>query len=328
MNDNKTVNTFSIIIEWDNARLSEMDRARNMLIELYRQIDGLDPPCKVPPEVIIVFNTHEVNIDLIEKVVSEASKSSGVSAAANVHFHAAEGGRYYELKNLGARLTTGQILIFLDSDVIPESGWLAELLATLADTAVDVVGGSTYIESSDFYSKAFALFWFFPLRKEYPRLRKAHHFFANNVAFRRSVFEAYPFPVRRQSRGQCIELAETLVRNGIGLFIQERSRVSHPPPNGIRHFCLRAITQGHDRLLNSYRGNAQAVRRLRTTYWVFSSNMRRSLRNTRNHYRDVGLGVGGAMLAVLLALVYYLMMAFGELLTRISPGFVQRYLLV
>jgi glycosyltransferase involved in cell wall biosynthesis len=43
-----------------------------------------------------------------------------------------EGAGYHAQKHLGAQQATGDILLFLDSDVIPDSGWLAFLLSTFA----------------------------------------------------------------------------------------------------------------------------------------------------------------------------------------------------
>lgn len=58
------------------------------------------------------------------------------------------------------------MIVFLDSDVIPEEGWLAGLLRAFRNPAVQVVCGGTYISLEGLYSKTVALFWFFPLREE------------------------------------------------------------------------------------------------------------------------------------------------------------------
>ena len=60
------------------------------------------------------------------------------------------------------------------------------------------------------------------------------------------MFRAHSFPPLETFRGQCIALAEELARNGIGIFRQEGARVSHPAPNGWRHFLVRALCHGHD----------------------------------------------------------------------------------
>lgn len=41
------------------------------------------------------------------------------------------GKRYYELKNYGATHIRSDVLVFLDSDVIPEDGWLEALLEAI-----------------------------------------------------------------------------------------------------------------------------------------------------------------------------------------------------
>src|SRR4029077_19368753 len=52
--------------------------------------------------------------------------------------------RYCSLKNAGAAASSGEIIIFLDSDVIPEPNWLAALLETFSNPHVSVVVGSTH----------------------------------------------------------------------------------------------------------------------------------------------------------------------------------------
>ena len=77
---------------------------------------------------------------------------------------AAPGLGYYQLKNESVKRATGVILVFLDSDVIPEPDWLDQLLGAFTEPDVQIVGGNSYIEAASVYSRAFALWWFFPLR--------------------------------------------------------------------------------------------------------------------------------------------------------------------
>ena len=54
---------------------------------------------------------------------------------------------------------------------------------------VEVACGGAFISPYGLYGKAFALFWFFPLRHDAHGSHETHHFFANNVAFHRQIFE-------------------------------------------------------------------------------------------------------------------------------------------
>ena len=321
----KATPSFCVVIEWDNARLSEMVRGRRMLAELFRQMQETDAAHKGSGSVIVAYDALAIDENNLQRVVLD---HAGDAWAERVGFAPREGARYYELKNFGAKRTDSELLVFLDSDVIPEPGWLRGLLAGFGDPGVDVVCGGTFVSLDSLYGKAFALFWFFPLRRDGQGLRKVRHFFANNVAFRREVFARYPFPELEQSRGQCVALAEMLVEKGVGLFRQDAAWVAHPPPNGIRHFCRRAVTQGHDRLADVQRNGGRSALALRTTYWALADNLRSALARIRAHFREVGLGRAGAAYAVLLAVIYYSLMAAGEVVTRASPGFVRRFLLV
>ena len=129
-------------------------------------------------------------------------------------------------KNIGAARARGEVIVFLDSDVIPEEGWLASLLQALSNLDVGVVGGNTYIAHEDLNGKAFALFWFFPLREARGGLWRDPHFFANNVAFRAEVFRAHSFPPLGTFRGQCIALGGTSSRVTASGFSARKGRGS------------------------------------------------------------------------------------------------------
>src|SRR5262249_54528684 len=158
----------------------------------------------------------------------------------------APGKRYYEQKNAGACLAQGEILIFLDSDVVPDEGWLDGLLAALDDPNVDVVGGETYHATDTLHDRLFAAFWVFPPRRPSRGVYRYRNFYANNLAVRREVFLANPFPDADAYRGQCAELAKCLRSKGIAIYRQGDSTVSHPPPLGARTFVVRALCRGYD----------------------------------------------------------------------------------
>lgn len=156
------------------------------------------------------------------------------------------------------------------------------------------------------------------------RPESVESFFANNLAFRRTLFLRYQFPDLPLVRGQCAALAEVLRRDGHRIVRDPRARVSHPPPNGPVHFVRRAICEGHDA--------AQAAR-LRGAHGFgipgrFAREMRRATSRIVRHRRDVGLGWVGAGAALGIAGSYYSRCAIGECLARIAPEVVRRYFVV
>ena len=161
---------------------------------------------------------------------------------------AARNAIYYELKNLGIQQAAGDVIILLDSDVIPESDWLENLLASFDNPAVQVVGCNCYIKPTSVYAKSFALGWLFPLRAEGGPLRKARSFYANGVAFRGELIRRFPFPsIDGSCRGGGHLLASKLMRSGITIYRSQDARTVHPAPRP-RHFMRRSVAQGRDNL--------------------------------------------------------------------------------
>jgi glycosyltransferase involved in cell wall biosynthesis len=285
----------SLVVEWDNVSLAGATRAAAMLEALGREIRSC--PCDV--EVLLCHDAA---------ITPELDPGGGL-AAASCRLVPVPDGRYYVLKNRGAAEAHGEIIVFLDSDVIPEPGWLNAILAPFEDPQTSCVAGEAYIDPADSYSRAFGLFWFFPLRSPEAPLRPASGFWANNVAFRRTVIRQYPYPlIQGASRGACLSLAEALARAGITIWSTNAARVSHPPPRRGRHFALRALAQGRDRILRASGWRASVFASLA----AFARNVGRGWSRILFLHGRVGLSLSSVPGALLLCFAYYSLMLAGE----------------
>lgn len=311
--------SLSIVVEWENARLAEAQRPSAMLAELARQLDALADADGRPVELVLLHNPHVIEHAALAAIIDTVRRRNGW--AAEIRLIASAGRSYYEQKNLGVERTQGDLVLFLDSDVVPEPGWLAKLLSCFDDPAVSVVCGSTYVVLDGLYERAVALFWLFPLRPEEERLEEAKSFYANNVAFRRELIAANPFPSLPTFRGQCRMLSQTLRERGVRIWRHTGARVSHPPPSGVRHFVARALCEGHDEAVRDRaRGRSPAARGLKE----FGRRMRYASGRIASDREAVGLSPAGAVAAWGLALAYYGLKLGGRLLTGLDPGIVRR----
>src|SRR5262249_38288108 len=163
--------------EWDNARHYEVQRARRMLARVMAQIQELGEPA----ETILVFDELEIEPTIVEAAADEFRTDA--PAWIDIRTVATRGLRYYELKNEGARLSQGAVILSVDSDVFPEEGWLRRLVQAFQAPAVQVVMANTYVEPNTLYAKTFALAWYFPLRSDGP-LAVTTSSFVNSIAFR------------------------------------------------------------------------------------------------------------------------------------------------
>lgn len=305
----------SIIVEWENADRIGVARARRMLAQLFNQLTETETRSTPGSEVIVMFDQDSVERESIAALLAEAAGANAWPAEMRLEPVSIDG--YYDQKNYGSTLARNDILVFLDSDVVPEPGWLAGLRDAMERPEVDLVCGSTFIEHDDFYSRAVALTWFFPVRDRRDDLVAARRFFANNLAVRRALFSNHPFPESGQFRGQCALLAEELMADGYTIWRARGSRVAHPPPDNARHFVVRALWHGHDDRIHKARitraSFGDATRQLR-------SDLSRAFRSIRAHHKQVGLGAAGAAGAGALALAYYGLKYSAYLVALRRPG--------
>jgi hypothetical protein len=309
----------SIIIEWDNARYYEVERARRMLQRLSRQIAELgEPPGAV--EVELLYDQDEIDGASATRVVAPIVEEHGVP----IRLTATRGLKYYQLKNEGGRRARGDILLFVDSDVLPQEAWLGQLVRSFDDPRVDVVKGNAYVDGATLYGKAFALGWYFPPRAHDGPLHICRDDHVNNIAMRRHVFEKHPFTEDASLYiAQCSIWTRELQEAGIAIYVNPSARVAHPPPSFLRS----ALINGHDTARRTRRPGDGTLEAARRTYWALRSHLGPAFRNVRERRRDVGLSPFGVPAALAILGTYWSLWALAELLTRWAPGLLAtRYL--
>jgi glycosyltransferase involved in cell wall biosynthesis len=317
----------SIVVEWANTDRAGVDLSATMLREVARQIANLadaNPGLARPVEILVVQTDGTTTAPpVVDALAREHDEATG-RAVVEYQVLTAPPTGYYGLKNHGFAHSRGDIVVFIDSDVIPESGWLSSLLAPLADGSTQVVAGHAYIAPGGIYHKAFALFWFFPLRFERVVRPSAAALFGNNLAFRRETFARFPFVTDdATSRGACLDLIGRLTGAGIAIHRAHEARVAHPPPNGLAHFTARALAQGRDRFLRAQAGTG-AEARVAASLARAAGHIARSLARIATRRREVNLSALEAPVAAGVAVSYYSLYLVGEMLTRVSPDFMIR----
>jgi glycosyltransferase involved in cell wall biosynthesis len=302
----------SLIVEWDNARYYEIRRAGVTLRRVLAQLDELGEPA----EILLVFDARAIDEVRVKEVAADLVEDA--RGGVEVSIVATDGLRYYQLKNEGARRSRGDILLFVDSDVIPDDGWLRKLVASFRDPAVQVVMANPYVEAETLYGKAFALAWYFPSRTPEDRPVPTTHSFANSIAFRRETFQRHPFPDDRALYiGQCRDFTAMLRRIGIEVYMNPAARVRHPPPRFLRS----AVINGHDAVIRQRRaGDARA----RASCWRLRGHLVTAARRVGAERRTVGLSRAGACAALVIATSYYVVSFAAELLTWINPRVIHR----
>lgn len=320
----------SIIVEWSNALLTEADRPARMMQALFDQAEQLSSnrdtgqePDLFPLEVLVCFDGDQVDSQTISQMAPLAAP--GLHGPLEVRHCNFPGAEYYDLKNLGAKKASANLFLFVDSDVVPEAGWLENLWGTFADPAFAVVAGVSFIDPVNLYSKATALNWIFGLAPDWRDTHSSNHFWANNVCFRREVFEAHPFPqMNGSSRGACQQLADTLVELGIPLHVSGAARVTHPAPAGLSGFFERAMAQGRDRVLWHRDQGGWWMQSVPAGILRYGKHLARLIWRTVTRYRDVGAKVWEVPVLIIISAAYYTVFVTSELLTHVAPNYMKR----
>jgi hypothetical protein len=291
-------------LEYENASTHDEEIAGSVFRALQRQYLGLPvPAAEDRDEMIVAFASLRQSVHEVDRVMKD--EAPDLLEYLDCRKLALPGLRYYELKNAGADAATREILVFLDSDVVPEDGWLDTLLSPFADSRAVAANGHTYLGHDSFLSRVFALIWVFPLREDHSREVMRRSLNANNCAFRRNWFATRRFPGHAGFKVSCSLLAAHMRKEGVDLQ-RVPAFARHEPLEGWRFLLWRAVVGGRDddsryATLRSARRGTRVVRA--GTRWI--KQILRSARRIALQHRSVGMPIYEVPLAVLLAWAYF-----------------------
>jgi len=306
----------AIVMEWENALVYGANRAERGLSELVRQLRQCADAMDEPPELVIAFDPTRVTQEVISRSLSASIGPSDWPM--RVTFHPlTPGAGYAAYHNEGFRRACRDIVVFFDSDVIPEPGWLEQMLLPFLNDRIGVVAGNTYVDPQGVYARACALFWIFPPRCRDSGLRPTNYFFLNNVAFRRDIFSRFPFPEGGYFRGRAYKHAREIWRAGIPVVQQMAARAAHPPPIGVRYFVIYALCRGDDFALLEREGFQPPLA-------AFANNLRTVVTRITGRRRELDADWGSVAVSVALAVTYCSLLLIGHLIGRARPKLVQR----
>ena len=223
---------FSLVLETENLASVNPE----MLIDSLNSLATQDIPPSQAQEVILI-DSGDTPSDLMGRMLAEFPWITVLTVSPDTD--------YYTAKMEGFKRTSGDVLVFCDSDCRYQASWLENILRPFTDDAVMVVTGESTVTVTGPYSLCIAMIWYFPpfSMKHEPYMSDGYA--ANNVAFRRSLLNRYPIPkVKSLYRGNCTLHARQLLRNNYTIWKQPGSRAVHPilKPS---HFLIRFLMSGN-----------------------------------------------------------------------------------
>lgn len=226
---------FSMVLETENLETADLEGIFRSLVSLENQ--EVSP--KQANEVWLI-ESGDLPADLLKQLLQQFPWIKTHPASSGI--------TYYEAKMLGAKLATGEIIVYFDSDCLYQADWLKNILTPFRQNpGIQIVAGETTTRGDDPYGTAMTLIYIFPPFSSQTELSKTGQYFLNNVAFRRSMLLNHPIPTEIELyRGNCVIHAQSLCSLGYSIWKQPLAKATHAPPEGISHFFWRFLLIGYD----------------------------------------------------------------------------------
>ncbi len=309
--------SFTVVIEWGRfLQTDEVWRARTMLQRLNEQI--LQVSKKISNgEILIIFDPEEIDGSEVEKFAKKQ-----LSPCINIiKFRLIPSPRLlsYEMKNFGAEKSSNELILLVDSDVIIDDGWLVGYLESFKDPEVNVVSGNTYLGLNTLVEKVLGLVSFIPL-PDVDHMYEEYYFHGQNVAFRRNVFLAHPFPKLNSFHGQCSVLINELISNNIKIYRQPKCRTAHPMPVTLRQFVMWGLVQGlcWSVKLRAYRMGVKSNSYIKNND---PGTFQQIIARTRKRFRYVGLSPKIIIASMGIIPSYFFLILVGIIMAKVWPNY-------
>ena len=212
----------SIVIPAYNAETSIGD----LLAEVCRQADGI-------ADILVV---DDGSTDRTAERVLE----SGVRCVRQINAGPANA------RNVGAGMAVGEVLVFLDSDLVPAPDALKRMLAPFADLRVDAVQGVYKSRQSSLLAQ------YCQAEIDYKQRRCIRHVFIDSInaavfAIRKSVFEEYGgfHAGFRMAAAEDTDLGFRMARNGRRILFCPDVLAYHPQPEKLLIYLRLKFWRGY-----------------------------------------------------------------------------------
>ncbi|MBU0518416.1 exopolysaccharide biosynthesis polyprenyl glycosylphosphotransferase [bacterium] len=195
---------------------------------------------KTLPYTLRALQHQSVPRNLYEIIVVDDSSTDGTGAVARefgVRYRRQNKEGPAAARNLGVRIARGDIVVFTDSDCVPEENWIEKMVKPLEDPRVAGVMGRYLTKQKEFAARFVQLEFEerFSILKKFDSIDLVPSFAA---AFRRSVFEEVGgfnahFPL---ANNEDVELSYQIASRGYKMVFAEDAVVYHRHPTTWKKF--------------------------------------------------------------------------------------------
>jgi glycosyltransferase involved in cell wall biosynthesis len=224
------------------------------------------------------------------------------------------------VKLSGAQQATGEIIVFLDCDLTPVHGSFYDLVSPLFEEKQVASAGHTYFPLINFISKAYSLFWYFPLYRD-PQTLGKHQAHASNLALKREWFTKTGFEVQHGGFKVCCFLLAQRLKN-------ENRIISHPDVwfkhelwnNTLSFFIWRATVAGrdHDKKF-AIKHTTNRPTRLKAAVKSLLSDIKRVYSRHIKYHRLVQLSFFPAILSFFISICFFSILRITQAISALSP---------
>ena len=312
----------TLLIEWENAIDVADDWTRKAMDGLSRELRSVADRMPQKPRIMYLYNRNAVPAGTVEKVID--SEAPELRQLADLEIVPTDDLTYYKLKNYGIARTRTPLAVMVDSDAIPQPGWLDALLEPFAKPEVMAVGGFTRLGHEDFLSRAMALTWIFDLEGDREKTEKRNSIHVNNCAVRTDFFRAHPFPDLQAFKKQCVFWLRGVKKEmGSSVYVRTaNAKAVHAPHPGLRFLAWRAWTAGYDSdFVTNHTRTKSHLGRFGYAFVHFAKKMVRAGKRIIVRGDTVGMPWYERPFALLVALGYFTVLLAGQIVSSLSRNF-------